>query len=138
MIYSSRQSANHANMQVIENTNNIVFDLWQPYDGLHNHTSQEEITGIIDLTSFNHAKSIVTVNNSQYAREIITSGPYTTNPTTDFATTPSTLAYDDTFNDGIFDIDISSINSGVIGYMHYTDGTKNKHCTLTLSASWLE
>lgn len=138
MIYSSRQYANHANIQVIENTNNIVFDLWQPYDGLHIHTSQEEITDIIDLTSFNHAKSIVTVNNSQYAREIVTSGPYTTNPTTNFGTTPSTLAYDDTFNDGIFDIDISSINSGVIGYMHYTDGTKNKHCTLTLSASWLE
>lgn len=136
--YSWRSSATNANIEATKQTNSIVFDIWQAYNTGDAHTGQFDLSNVINMTSYTHAKSIVKTNTSMSAREIITSGSRTGNPTLAWATTPPTVAYDDTITNNIYDVDISSVSSGVIGYMNYTGGAQNAHYTLTIYASWLE
>ena len=136
--FSWRNTATNATTTVTFNDNNILFQIFQPYEGNGTHTQQVMITGTLDLSTYSHAKSIVSLSHNQSARAIITAGAPTTYPTVSFGTTPSTTAYDASLSSNIYDIDISSVSSGNIGYMQYCNGTQNVRYNMTLSASWLE
>ncbi len=136
--FSWRSGTTNATATVTFNTNSILFQIFQPYEGNGTHTQQVMLTGTVDLSGYTHAKSIVSLSHSQTARAIITSGSPTTYPTVSFGTTPATTAYDSSLSSGLYDVDISSISSGNIGYMQYCNGTQNVRYNMTLSASWLE
>ena len=136
--FSWRNSATNATINATYRSDNINFTIVQPYTGSGTHVQQAMITGTIDLSSYSHAKSVVNLSHSQAAREIVTSGARTTYPTISWVTTAATTAYDNTLSSGIYDVDISSISSGNIGYMQYCDGAQTVTYSMTLYASWLE
>ena len=136
--YTWRNDAANASTFVTFNSNNLVFKIYQPYTGGHTHIEQTTITDTMNLSKYSHAKSIASLSHNQSARQIITSGDTTANPTITWGTTPSTIASDTSLTNNIYDVDISEISSGNIGYMQYCNGTQNVNYLMTISASWLE